>query len=518
MATSLEARCPFHTTNYAAVNTPPQETSTLGSLRDLPGPKGLPFLGNLLELDLKRFHSILEGWASDYGPMYKFKIAGKPVVVVSDPDLVHEVSKKRPSAFRRLEAIELVLDELGINGVFSSEGERWQRQRRLTMQALNAAHLQSFFPTLVKMTERLMSRWNRAANHGVEVEVRKDLMRYTIDVTSNLAFGFDVNALDETGNDLQRDVEQILPMLNRRINAPFPYWHFFKLPADRALDSALASLRRAVGEFIAHSRRRLSQHPELANHPTNFLEAMLAAQEGGEAQFTDHEIFGNIITMLVAGEDTTAYTLAWMIHFLADRPEVQARLQQETDRVLRHDTLLQDFRDHERLSYLQAVAYETLRMKSVVPVLLLQTNHEVRVGGVQIPERTPVFLLLRHAGLQEDAFVAAREFNPERWLVPQEERDHGHCAKAFMPFGVGPRFCPGRNLALLEIKAVMSMLCRNFSISKAPHAPDTDEQFAVVMMPTDLMVNLTRRMAGPRFEEDVRQYVPTECPYAGLTI
>ena len=140
--------CPTHPEGTGR----PGVCSLTRTLKNLPGPDGLPILGNILQLDLQRLHSILEQWAGTYGSLYKFRIARKNVVAVSDVNLINEVLRKRPAAYRRLESIAPVLNEMGINGVFSAEGDQWLRQRRTAMQALNTAHLKSFFPTLMKVT------------------------------------------------------------------------------------------------------------------------------------------------------------------------------------------------------------------------------------------------------------------------------------------------------------------------------------------------------------------------------
>jgi cytochrome P450 len=176
---------------------------------------------------------------------------------------------------------------MGINGVFSAEGDQWRRQRRLAMQALDTRHLRQFFPTLINVTRRLKQRWVTAAEAQRAVDVQKDLMRYTVDVTTNLAFGYDMNTLEQGENVIQRHLERIFPMINRRINAPFPYWRYYKRRADRDLDQALAAIRQTIGEIIAHSRKRLAQASDRAEHPANFLEAMLIAQAEGQAQLTE---------------------------------------------------------------------------------------------------------------------------------------------------------------------------------------------------------------------------------------
>ena len=496
MNATTQATCPFHASGSTGLGLSPQP-GVARALHDLPGPDGFPILGNLLQLNLKQLHAVLEKWAGIYGSLYQFRIAHKPVVAVSAPDLINEVLKKRPAAYRRLASIEPVLKEMGINGVFSAEGDQWIRQRRTAMQALNTAHLRTFFPTLVTMTHRLFGRWDHAVRHGRSIDVPGDLMRYTIDVTSTLAFGYDVNTLEDKGDDLQTHLEKVFPMVNKRINAPFPYWHFIKMPEDRALDEALIAIRKALAGFIVHSRARLAQNPLLAAHPTNFLEAMLAAREGGDADMTDDEIFGNVLTMLIGGEDSTAATMAWMLHFLTEYPETQARLQAEVDEVLGRGRLLHQFQDAERLTYLEAVSFETMRLKSVFPILFLGANKDVELGGVQIPEGTAIFLLTRHCGMQEREFKEPDHFLPDRWLEGAGHANGGHNPKAFVPFGAGPRFCPGRNLALLEMKSAMAMLCRNFSVTKSADAKPVEEQFGFLMSPNHLSIEFT-----PRLRED----------------
>jgi cytochrome P450 len=145
------------------------------------------------------------------------------------------------------------------------------------------------------------------------------------------------------------------------------------------------------------------------------------------------------------------------------------------------------------LAYLEAVSFETMRLKSVFPILFLGANKDVELGGVRIPEGTAIFLLTRKCGMQEREFTAADQFRPERWMVGGGCPVTGHNPKAFVPFGAGPRFCPGRNLALLEMKSAMSMLCRNFSVTKSPAAKPVEEHFGFLMAPKHLSVTFTPR-------------------------
>jgi hypothetical protein len=159
---------------------------------------------------------------------------------------------------------------------------------------------------------------------------------------------------------------------------------------------------------------------------------------------------------------------AGVTHFMTEHPEAQARMQTEAREVVGNAGMLSQFADAERLKYIEAMTLETMRLKPVAPVLFLEALEDVEIGGVAVPKQTAVFLLTLHSGLQHNHFGGADQFRPERWLEGATSPGCPHNAKAFVPFGAGPRFCPGRQLALVEIKTVMAMLCSTFEVSKTP--------------------------------------------------
>jgi cytochrome P450 len=321
-------------------------------------PQGAPRAGQCtLQLHPTRLHLTLEEWCREFGLVYTYKLMNRPFVAIADVNLINHILRDRPGTYRRWDAIEVITKEVGMNGVFSAEGEPWRRQRRLVAQALDPAHLRMFFPTLLKVTERLRQRWNKAASERRSVDIQKDLMRFTVDVTTNLALGYDMNTLECEDDAIQQNLQQILPILNRRLNSPFPYWHYFRLPDDRSLDRAVKQLHRIIGELISECRARLARSPDSASHPANLMEALIAAQEDGHAPLTDNEVLANVFTILLAGEDTTANTIAWMTYFMCRHPDVQTRMQEEVDSVSAQASMLEDlvFRVKDSLPYLRCV-------------------------------------------------------------------------------------------------------------------------------------------------------------------
>lgn len=472
-----------------------QKSQRLRTLVDLPGPRGLPLLGNLLQIDIGRAHLILARWADEFGPFYHFRLARRHAVAISSVDLINEVLRDRPGRFRRIEIMRDAMLDLGIDGVFTAEGAGWRRQRKLAMHALNTEHLRQYFHRLDEVTARLQRRWERAAASAACVDAQRDLTRFTIDVTSGLAFGTDLNTLEEQGDVIQQHLDKVFPMLARRVFAPFPHWRWIRLPADREVDAAMNVVLSLVNKLVGEARARVALNRERGASPGNFLDAMVAAQGDEAAAFTDAEIVGNTLTMLLAGEDTTANTLAWMMHLMAEHPDVQRRMQQEADEVLGDAMRAPDYASTDALRYIEAVAHETMRVLPVSPLQGAQPNEDTVLGDVRVPKGTAIYLLAARAATRPENFSHAESFQPERWLEHGPHASSGHNTRAFVPFGAGPRFCPGRHLAMLEIKMVAAMLCRNFEVSRFPGAPAPEQVFSFTMMPKNLSIALRHRRA-----------------------
>ncbi len=454
----------------------------------------LPVLGNLHRIRFDRLHLILEEWAEQYGAMYRIRIGPHRIAVISDRSAIQRILVQRPDGFRRTTMLESVASEMRLKGVFAAEGEDWRRQRRIVVAALNRAKLKDFFPTLAVTVGRLQRRWEEVADREEPVDLCRDLMRFTVDVTMQLAFGVDANTLETPGPVIQRHLDKVFPVLHRRVNAPFPWWRYIRLPSDRALEHALEALEREVGAMVRATRERMAAEPERRDAPSNFLEAILAAVEAEESRFSDAEIFANAGTLLLAGEDTTANSMAWTVHYFSKYPEHFDRVRHEVDDLVAPEPTVQSLEQTNGLPFLDAFCNEVMRLKPVAPLHVVEPVADVEVLGCLIPQGTPIMMLVRRMATRDENFGGGTRFDPDRWLVPPDERDFPHDRRAFVPFGAGPRLCPGRSLALLQIRTVLAMLSRNFDVEAAPSGGDVDEHLAFTMMPAYLSLRLRRRM------------------------
>jgi cytochrome P450 len=458
------------------------------NIADLPGPRGLPILGNMLQLETSRLHLVAERWSRQYGDYFRFRIGPRQVLAVANPEAIAAMLRDRPDGFRRTERLSAIADDMGFNGLFSANGDSWRRQRPMVMASFDPGHIKTYFPALVKVTQRFARRWQRAAAAGEAIDLQADLMRYTVDVTAGLAFGADMNTLESDEEVIQAHLDKIFPSLFRRLMAPIPYWRWFR---DRKLDRHLEALQRAVADFIAQARRRMEEKPELRERPANLIEAMIAARDNPGSGLTDADVAGNVLTMLLAGEDTTANTLAWMIYLLHRHPDAQRRAR---DEVQGKD--LQNYEHVSALPFIDACINETMRLKPVAPIIMLQPTRDTVVAGVEVPQRTVIMCLMRAGATDERRFPDAQAFDPARWLDGQMRRGSASSPKRVaMPFGAGPRLCPGRYLAILEMKMVMAMLLAGFDIESVttPDGREAQEHLAFTMFPVGLRLKLAAR-------------------------
>jgi len=462
-------------------------------LADLPGPRGVPLFGSIFQIDLDEFHIAQERWAAQYGSLYVYRLGPKTILGVSDPKLSEAVLRARPETYRRASSVEPVFREMGVDGVFSAEGAAWKSQRRLAMEALSHRNLRGFYPTLQTVTRRLRRRWEKKADAGVMIDVADELKRFTVDVTTTLTFGHDVNTLEQGDDVIQRKLELVFPAFSRRLFSLLPTWRWVRMPSDRKLDRALTELREWLSARIDEARARLAADPARADRPGNFVESMIVARDPEGRPFSNDVISGNAMTMLLAGEDTTAYTLAWAVHHLCDAPNAATRLRGEADEFLGDDATPRDIEMANRLVYAGAVANEAMRLRPVAPMLVLEANHDVVIGNVAVPQGTWVSLHTRPPALDSRNFGDPLAFRPDRWL-DAAATNGAHEVAANIPFGSGPRICPGRTLALLEMKVVLAMLFGSFDVERVGDSADVKELFAFTMAPVGVRVRLRRRV------------------------
>ncbi len=458
--------------------------------KDLPGPKQYPLVGNLFQLEINRLHQQMEEWSDEFGSIYKIKVGPARLAVVTNIEIIQEILRRRPDEFGRDTKMGGILNEAGAHGVFTAEGDDWRKERRIVAKGLDVGHQKAYFPAIQKSLDRLHRKWLKQAELNSDVKIQEDLMRFTVDVTTSLAFGIDMNTLEKEGGVIQDHMENIFPMLYKRINDPIPWYKLIRSKKDKEFDSSVKELLKFVDGFIEEGKVRLKNDPQLSENPENFLDAILVAANE-EDGMTNEKITGNLLTLLLAGEDTTALSLSWAVYFLSTLPEYQDKIAQESSEIIGDSNFLMNYDDHTQLKFANAVANETMRLKPVAPFLLFEALKDVEINGYLFEKGIRILTQSRYEAISDSNFTNATQFRPERWLENLSKCPH-HNTESFMPFGGGPRTCPGMNLAMLEMKLVLSLLFKNFTVTRDSNIEVT-EIMAFTMKPSEFTVKLKKR-------------------------
>lgn len=473
------------------------DTPAIRRWEDLPGPRPLPLVGNALQLDLSVLHQGFERWVQVHGPLFRASLGRTRILVLSDHRVIAELLRQRPNDFRRPAMLDLILREMGLpTGLFNAEGAKWERQRRMVMAAFAPGHVRAYFPALRRVAVRMRARWQGAARGQDRIELQTDLMRFTVDAIAGLAFGQEIDTIGSGEDIIQQHLDRIFPALYKRVNALVPWWRLLPSKADRELAHSVREVNAAIAGFMAQARARLVADPARREHPDNLLEAMLVAADEPGSGLSDDDVAGNVVTMLLAGEDTTANTLCWMIHLLHRHPEALARATLE---VRQHVPDIASVTPEAlaRLDYVEACAHETMRLRPVAPFNVLELVHDLPVAGVGLRRGDLVFCAMRPDATSSASFEHPHSFLPERWLDTLDAPGGGamNAKRVSMPFGGGPRVCPGRYLAILEMKLLMAMLLSHFDIVDVdtPDGAMAREQMNFTMTPVGLGLRLRER-------------------------
>jgi cytochrome P450 len=384
--------------------------------------------------------------------------------LVSDPVLLRRVlldnianyDKHTPS----FDAVRIVLG----NGMLTSEGSFWKRQRRIASPAFHGESVKRFAPILSRMAADCAAEWDAAVRSGRPVDACADMMKVTLRAVAETLFGDDLGA---SAGEINRVFPVILACLAARVAAPLrpPLW----LPTanNRRLRPALATLNGIVERLIATKRRRLSQAGDADLAHRDLLTTLMAArdEETGESM-SDAQLRDEVMTLLIAGHETTANALSWLWVLLDRHPAEQERLRAELAAATggRPPTV----EDLPRLPRLKAVISETLRLYP--PVWMFNrraigsdTLGERRVRAGDLVVIVP-YAIHRLPGLWSDP----EAFRPERFEPGREEQKNKF---AYLPFGAGPRICLGASFAMIESQIIVGTLLSQFRVRRADSAP-----------------------------------------------
>lgn len=447
-------------------------------LNDLVGPKGHFLLGNLPEFR-KDGLAFLTHCAQAYGEIVPLQMLHLPVYLLLNSAHIEYLLITRSRDFLKSRMYKLMDSLLG-QGLGTSEGDFWLRQRRLMQPAFHHERIQAYGESMVACTEHMLSTWQE----GQILEMTHAAMNLSLAIMAKALLSCDM--ADDT-DDLSAALKEVAEVIAIRFSSALPLPEALPTPTNLRYQRSIQRVEQVVYRLIQQRRAK----PEADTG--DLLSMLLHAQDEDGNQMTDRQLRDEMVTSFVAGTDTTSASVLWTWYLLSQHPQVEAKLLAEVDAVLggRNPTVA----DLPNLHYLDLVYTEALRWCSPGPLLGREATKDFEMGGYHFPAGTEFWISPWAMHHNPRYFEAPDEFRPERW--------EGDLAKrlpkfAYMPFSHGPRGCIGSSFAKMEAKLILATVAQRFHLELLP-GQMVEPGFSMTVLPKHgIKMLLTEYLPAPQ--------------------
>jgi cytochrome P450 / NADPH-cytochrome P450 reductase len=455
----------------------------------IPGPQGLPILGNTLQIPshspIEHFVQVASGYQEE--GIFRIEIAGRTIVLVFDPDLVAEVCDE--SRFvKRIKPPLSVVRDFGGDGLFTAEMHEpvWGQAHRILMPAFSQRSMKAYYPQFLEIAEQLVESW--AGRQGEDLPVADDMTRLTLDTISLTGFGYRFNSFDSP--ELHPFLQAMGGALTEAMlrNQQLPFVTRLRRKQEVAYRRDIATMQALVDDVIRQRRAGGG------NGAKDLLGLMLEAEDPQSgARLSDENIRNQVLTFLIAGHETTSGLLSFALYNLLREPHTLARAYEEVDRLLPGDEP-PTYETVMKLDVIPRILEETLRVWSPIPAFNVSAVEDTTLAGYPIPEDQSVVVLLPTLHRHPKAWERPEEFDIDRWLP---ENKKAHHPGAYKPFGNGERACIGRQFALTEARLALAMILRRFALSD-PDAYRMQIKQTLTLKPDGFTLRVRERRAHER--------------------
>lgn len=425
-----------------------------------PGPGGVPLLGSLpaLRRDMLGF---LERLGEDHGDLAFFRIGPIRCLLVNHPEHIHRLLARETARLRKSWDTRELTVALG-QGLLTSEGELWKRERRLIQPAFHNERVRGYGATMVERAEAMLDRWH----DGARLDIHREMSHVTLDIAARTLFG----------TDLESDaaiIGEALDVVMNRFADVLTGW--VPIPLSWPTPANLRA-RRAVGRIDEIVYRMVQQRRATEERGDDLLSWLLEASDA-QGKIDDAQLRDELVTLLLAGHETTALALSWTLMLLSRHPEVEARLVEELQEVL--EGVPPTASAERQLGYTRQVVEESMRLYPPAWGIGREPTEEIELDGHTIEKGTQIFLVQWVTHRDPRFFPEPDRFDPDRWSPDRRKSVPRH---AYFPFGGGPRVCIGMHFAMLEATLVLATVLQRYSVRLLPEHP-IELQPAVTLRP-----------------------------------
>jgi cytochrome P450 len=381
-----------------------------------------------------------------YGDAVSYYLGTFRTYQFTDPELIEEVLIRKHRSFHK-DAITHDLEELLGRGLLTSEGTFWRRQRKLAAPSLQRRQIRAYADWMVDITERELETWR----DGEEFELHHAMMGLTLKIVVKTLFNLE---MEDKIEEIGESIDTAMHVFDKSTHT---LWRYVpeQIPThlSRAFDQAVAHLDEVVYDLI--DKRRAS-----GEEGDDLLWRFLVANDEDGNTMTDRQLRDEVITMFLAGHETTALAITYAWFLMSHHPDVAQRLFDEVDEVLGDRSATAE--DVNELPYLKAIVQETLRMYSPAWIIGREPVEDVQIGPYHVPKGTQVLMPQSVIHYDERWFDHPYEFRPERWLGGELEKELPRFA--YFPFGGGARVCIGNHFAMMEAILIIATMAQRFDL------------------------------------------------------
>ena len=419
-----------------------------------------------------------------YGDSVSFRTGPYRLFIFFHPDHVREVLVTHAKSLIRLPRVMKTFAQWNGESVLIAEGEPWIRQRRLVQPAFQPRRMENYGRTMVTSARQLVESWRGVMDREgyIDVDTDQAMTSLTLSIICRTMFDCDIA---DTSAEIAEAVAVLSEVAYYEMQAPVRWPRWLPTARNRHKRWAIRVLDDVVWRFVRERRKDGRDHGDL-------LSMLLAAvdEESGGMRLNDRQVRNEVMTLMLAGHDTTAAAMDWLWYNIARFPEVAQRCHDEVDSVV--GSREPDASDVEQLHYLVATIKETLRMyPPAIGVFLRQTTSDLKIDDYNVPRKS--LLTLSSFVTQRDPrwFTEPERFDPQRFLAPRiDEIPSG----AYFPFGAGPRVCIGQSFAMTEMALVAASMLQSCEVTTVPGAEDPSLHVTMALRPKDrLMLRWKRR-------------------------
>ncbi|WP_327678445.1 cytochrome P450 [Kitasatospora sp. NBC_00458] len=436
----------------------PSAPAEPGTARPAPGPRGLRTVPG----SLRRFQRNAPGFFRDlgrsYGDTVRLPLGFFTVHLNYHPDNVRYVLQDNNQNYVRGKGYDRFKIFMGM-GLLTLDGEEWKQHRRVVNPLFHKTAIDGMATTMTDSTTTVLDRWERAASAENGVDVVPEMMELTLGALGKVMFDTDLHPVsDRVGPAMVTSIEAMV--FRGTLNQLTP--DVVPIPYNLRIRKARRLMYDVVDEIV--ESHRAGRHEGL----TDLVSLLLQARDESGGEWTRQQIRDEIMTVFMAGHETTGTGLAWALYELAKDPEAQERLHEEVERVLGGRT--PGIGDLDRLPYTRMVADETLRLHPPIWVYPRDAVQEDEVGGWRVPAGGSVFMVPYVTHRHPDFWVDPERFDPERFSEENRARQPRY---AYFPFGGGQRKCIGNQMAVVQMHLTLAMVAQRFRLRVVPDHPLT---------------------------------------------